>query len=545
MKLTRLKKFCAIAMALAISTSTFAACGGADDATSAGAAVEQKIIYNMGADPKTLDPALNQESQAGSVIANAFEGLMKIGADEKPTYGVAKEHTLSEDGLVYTFKLREDAKWSDGSKVTANDFDYAWKRALAKKIGATYAYQLYYIKGAEAYNKGTGKVEDLGIKVIDESTLEVTLENPTPYFLELMAFPTYYPVKKDIVEGNDAWATKPETYVSNGPFTMTEFNPKQSLVFKKNENYWGKDKVKLETLDVRMVADQNSAYSSFKSGGMDMVDAIPPAEIQNAVETGVGTVFPQLGTYYYSVNVSGNDLSHEALRNPKVIEALNLAIDRESLIKNVTKGKQTAATSFVPSSINDTDGKRFSAEYYPAAGDVEKAKKLLEEAGYPGGKGLPTFELMFNTEGSHSEIAQAVQGMWGAIGVKAELKNQEWKVFQATRNQKNFQIARDGWIGDYVDAMTFLDLFVTDVGLNNPGYSNPEFDKLIHAAKAEPDVKKREKQLKDAEAILMKDMPIIPIYHYTQPKGIQKNIKGVRVTQLGKIYFEDAHVEAK
>ncbi|MGL5574014.1 MAG: peptide ABC transporter substrate-binding protein, partial [Sarcina sp.] len=252
MKLTKLKKFCAVAMAVAISTSTLVACGG-DSSTSASGEVEQKIVYNMGADPKTLDPALNQESQAGSVIANAFEGLMKIGADEKPTYGVAKEHTLSEDGLVYTFKLREEAKWSDGSSVTADDFDYAWKRALNPDTAATYAYQLYYIKGAEAYNKKEGKVEDLGIKVVDDYTLEVTLENPTPYFVELLAFPTYYPVKKDIVEANKAWATKPETYISNGPFKMVEFNQKQSLVFKKNEHYWNKDKIKLETLDVRMV----------------------------------------------------------------------------------------------------------------------------------------------------------------------------------------------------------------------------------------------------------------------------------------------------
>lgn len=544
MNLTKLKKFCAVAMALAISTSTLVACGG-DSSTSASGEVEQKIVYNMGADPKTLDPALNQESQAGSVIANAFEGLMKIGPDEKPTYGVAKEHTLSEDGLVYTFKLKEDAKWSDGSKVTANDFDYAWKRALKKETAATYAYQLYYIKGAEKYNKGEGKVEDVGIKVIDENTLEVTLENPTPYFLELMAFPTYYPVKKDIVEKDKAWATKPETYVSNGPFKMKEFNQKQSIVFEKNDNYWNKDKVKLETLDVRMVADENTAYSSFKSGQIDMVDTIPPSEIQNAVASGLGKVFPQLGTYYFSVNVTGNDLSHEALRNPKVIRALTLAIDREALVKNVTKGEQTPATSFVPSSMKGLDDKPFSKEFFPAKGDIEQAKKLLEEAGYKGGEGLPTFELMFNTEGAHKVVAESVQGMWAQIGVKVNLKNQEWKVFQATRNQKNFQIARDGWIGDYIDAMTFLDLFVTDVGLNNPGYSNPEFDKLITAAKAEPDVAKREKQLKDAEAILMADMPIIPIYHYTQPKGIQPKVKGVRVTQLGKIQFEDAYVEAK
>lgn len=543
MKLTKLKKFCAVAMVLAVSTGTLVACGGGSSPASSDKGVEQKISYNIGSDPKTLDPALNQESQAGSIITNAFEGLMKMGADDKPVYGIAKEHTLSEDGLVYTFKLREEAKWSDGSPVTAEDFAYSWKRALAKETGSTYAYQLYYIKGAEAYNKGEGKVEDLGIKVIDDHTLEVTLENPVPYFLELMAFQTYFPVKKDIVEGNDSWATNPETYISNGAFKMTEFKQKDSVTLVKNENYWNKDNVKLETLEFKMVANVDSAYSAFTSGQIDMVDTIPPAQVQAAVDSGLGKIYPQLGIYYYSVNVSGNDLSHESLRNPKVIEALTLAIDREALVNNVTKSGQIPAVSFVPTSVKGLDGNPFSKEYFPPKGDIEKAKKLLEEAGYPGGEGLPTFELMFNTEGSHVDIAQAIQGMWAEIGVKANLKNQEWKVFQDTRTSQKYQIARDGWVGDYTDAMTFLDLFVTGVGLNNPKYSNPEFDKLIAAAKAEPDVAKREQYLKDAEAVLIKDMPIIPLYYYTQTKGMQPYVKGVKVSQLGKVQFEDAYVE--
>ncbi|WP_297439200.1 peptide ABC transporter substrate-binding protein [uncultured Clostridium sp.] len=546
MKVKNLKKFCLMAMAVAISTSTLVACGSDGAAPSGGGADKgQHLIYNMGADPKTLDPALNQEVQAGTAISNAFEGLMTLDENEKAKPGVAKDFTLSEDGLVYTFNLRDNAKWSDGEPVTANDFKYAWTRALDPKTAAGYSYQLYYIKGAEDFNVNDGKAEDLGIKVIDDYTLEVTLNSPTVYFPELMAFPAYFPVKEDVVSANEGWALKPETYVSNGPFKLTEWRQKDALVYSKNEHYWNKESVKLDTLEFRMIGDETTAYSEFKAGGLDMVDSIPPEEIDNAVKEGTGTIYPQIGTYYYSVNVSGNDLSHEALRDPKVIEALSLAIDRESLVKNVTKGGQEPATSFVPSGIKGIDGKPFSKkEYIPAKGDVEKAKKLLEEAGYPGGEGLPTFELMFNTEGAHSQIAQAVQGMWTGIGVNVELKNQEWKVFQGTRTAKNYQIARDGWVGDFVDPITFLDLFGTDVGLNNPGYSNAEFDELLDKSKAELDPAVREGYLKDAEEILMNDMAIIPIYYYTQPKAMQKNVSGVKVSQLGFISFTEASITA-
>lgn len=543
MKMTKLKRFCAIAMTLAVGTTVFVGCGGDDKAT-AGKAKEQKIIYNLGADPKTIDPALNEEVQAGTTIRNSFEGLMKCDENDKAIPGVAEKFDLSEDKKVYTFHLRDNAKWSDGKAVTAEDFAYAWKRALDPKTASPYAYQLYYIVGAEDFNTKKSDGSNLGIKVIDEKTLEVTLNNATPYFPELMAFPTYMPVRKDVVEGNDKWATKPETYVSNGPFKLTEWRQKDALIYSKNEHYWNKDAVKLESVEYRLIGDENTAFSAFKTGQIDMVDSIPPEEIDGAVANGTGTIYPQLGTYYYSVNVSGNDMSKEALRDPKVTKALNLAIDREAIVKNVTKGGQAPATSFIPSGVKGSDGKAFSKkEYFPAKGDVEGAKKLLEEAGYPGGKGLPTFTLMFNTEGAHSQIAQAVQGMWKEIGVNVELKNQEWKVFQATRNNKQYEIARHGWVGDYVDPITFLDLFVTGAGTNDAGYSSAKYDDLIAKSKAELDPAKREQLLKDAEEVILNDMPIIPIYYYTQPKAMQKNIKDVKVSQLGFVSFETAYVE--
>lgn len=543
MKMTKIKRFCAIAMTLTIGTGIFVGCGGEDKAT-AGKEKGQKIIYNLGADPKTIDPALNEEVQAGTTIRNSFEGLMKCDENDKAIPGVAEKFDLSEDEKVYTFHLRDNAKWSDGKAVTAEDFAYSWKRALDPKTGSPYAYQLYYIVGAEDFNTNKSDGSNLGIKVVDEKTLEVTLNNATPYFPELMAFPTYMPVRKDVVEGNDKWATKPDTYISNGPFKLTEWRQKDALVYSKNEHYWGKDNVKLDTVEYRLIGDQNTAFSAFKTGELDMVDSIPPEEIDAAVANGTGTIYPQLGTYYYSINVSGNEMSKDVLRDPKVTKALNLAIDREAIVKNVTKGGQEAATSFVPSGVKGTDGKAFSKkEYFPAKGDVTAAKKLLAEAGYPGGKGLPTITLMFNTEEAHSQVAQAVQGMWKEIGVKVELKNQEWKVFQSTRNSKQYEIARHGWVGDYVDPITFLDLFVTGAGTNDAGYSNDKYDELIAASKAELDPAKREQLLKDAEEVILEDMPIIPIYYYTQPKAMQKNIKGVKVSQLGFVSFETAYVE--
>lgn len=539
----KIKSLCAVALTVVLSASLFVGCGG-EKSASGGAAEGKKLIYNLGEDPKTIDPALNASVGGSTILVNAFEGLMRVDENDKAIPGVAKEYKISEDKLTYTFTLRDDAKWSDGKPVTAGDFEYAWKRALDPKNGAEYAYQLYYIKGAEEYNTKGGKVEDIAIKTINDKTLEVTLVSPTPYFIELMAFPCYFPVRKDVVEKDSNWATKVDSYISNGPFKLSEWRAKDAFVFTKNENYWNKDSVKLDTLEMRMIRDVNSAYSAFESGQIDMVDSIPPAKIESAVQSGVGTIYPQIGNYFYCVNVSGNDMSPEVLRNPKVIQALNLAVDRDTLIKNVTKGGQKPATSFVPSSIKGADGNKFSSkEFFPSKGDKEQAKKLLEEAGYPGGKGIPTLTLTYNTEGNHGDIAQAVQAMWKEIGVNVELQNQEWKVFQKTRTDLKYNIARHGWVGDYVDPMTFLDMWLSNSGNNKAGYKSPEYDKLIEAARIETDNAKRDEYLKKAEEILLTDMPIIPIYEYTQPKAMKKNIKGIRVSQLGQVYFNQATIE--
>lgn len=545
MTMKKLKRLGALALTLALGMSVLSGCS--NDAAAEGG---RNLIYNLGEDPDTIDPTLNTSVGSSTIIASTFEGLMILDENEEATYGVASDMQISEDQLTYTFTIRDDAKWSDGQKVTANDFKFSWLRALNPATAAEYAYQLFYIKNGEAYNSGEATAEEVGIEVVDESTLKVTLEAPTVYFPELMAFPTYMPLREDIVSANEeGWATNPETYISNGPFKLVEWSMKDRFVVVKNENYWNADSIKLPGIEFLIVTDENTAYSSLQSGEFDMVDTVPSAEIEDAVNSGLATIYPNLATYMLIINVGKQDtLSpdvQEALSNPLVRKALSLAIDRKAIVERVTKAGQVPAYSFVPQGILNEEGEDFaSVEYYDAnQANIEEAKKLLAEAGYPNGEGLPTLEFMYNSEGSHKDVAQVIQQDWAKIGVNVTLTNQEWKVFLNTRQEGQYQIARHGWSGDYVDPMTFLDLWVTDGGNNDAGYSNAEYDELVAKAKAESDQTKRWEYMHQAEAILMEEMPIIPLYYYTKVKAAQDYVKGVRVSALGHTIFNDAYLD--
>ncbi|MDZ5033935.1 peptide ABC transporter substrate-binding protein [Clostridium perfringens] len=546
MKSNKLRKICAIALTLALGMSVFAGCGK-DNSVDSG----RKLIYNLGSDPETIDPTLNTAAESGTIIDNAFEGLMRLDENEKAKPGVAEKMDVSDDKLVYTFKLRKDAKWSDGKDVTAKDFEYSWVRALTKETAAEYAYQFFYIKNAKNFYDGKAKREDLGIEVVDDHTLKVTLESPTDYFPELTAFTNYVPLREDIVSANpDTWATNPETYVSNGPFKLVQWDMKDQLIFEKNDNYWNKKEIKLPGIVYKLVTDQNTAYASLKSGEFDMVDTVPPAEIESGKNEGLVTIYPNLATYMLAFNVGKQDSISspevkKALSNKKVRQALSLAIDRKGIVEKVTKAGQVPAYSYVPKGILNSKGEEFASKEYfnPNQANTEEAKKLLAEAGYPNGEGLPTFEFMYNTEGSHKDIAQVIQQDWAKIGVKAELTNQEWKVFLNTRQQGGYQIARHGWNGDYVDPMTFLDLFETGGGNNDAGFSNAEYDKLLADARKETDANRRWELMRKAEDILMDEAPIIPLYYYTKVKGAKPEVKGVRVSMLGHVYFDKAYIE--
>lgn len=541
MKSNKLRKICAVALTLALGMSVFAGCGSSNS---------DALIYNLGEDPETIDPTLNTSSGAGSIIDNAFEGLMRLDENEKAVPGVATSVDESADGLVYTFHLREDAKWSDGQGVTAKDFEYSWVRALTKETAAEYAYQLFYIKNGQKFNEGKATRDELGIKVIDDYTLEVTLEAPTAYFKELTAFTTYMPLREDIVSADpEGWALDPATYVSNGPFKLVQWDIKDQLVFEKNEEYWNASNIKLPGVVFKLVTDVNTAYASLKAGDFDMVDTVPPAEIAAGQEEGLVTIYPNLATYMLVLNVGKQSTLPEdvkkVLNDPKVRRALSISIDRKAIVENVTKAGQVPAYSYVPKGILNSEGKDFAdKEYYDAnQANVEEAKKLLAEAGYPNGEGLPTLEFMYNTEGDHKLVAQAIQQDWAKIGVNVELTNQEWKVFLNTRQEGQYEIARHGWSGDYVDPMTFLDLWLTGGGNNDAGYSNAEYDALVNQAKAEGDEAKRWELMRQAEDILMEEMPIIPLYYYTKVKAAKPEVKGVRVSTLGHVFFDQAYIE--
>lgn len=314
MKSSKLKKLCAVVLAATLATSLFIGCGDSSS-NSGSSSSNQQLVFNLGEDPETMDPTLNNSSGAGTMILNAFEGLMVLDENDQPVEGTAESMEVSEDGLVYTFKIREDAKWSDGEAVTADNFKYSWLRALNKETAAEYAYQLFYIKNAEKFYNGEATAEEVGINVIDEKTLEVTLETPTAYFPQLLAFTTYVPLREDIVSANpEGWATNPETYVSNGPFKLVQWDMKDQLVFEKNENYWDKDSVKLESLTFKLVTDDTTAYSELKAGNFDMVNSVPTNEIEPGIEEGLVHVNPKLGNYYFAINVGKQDTLSEDVK---------------------------------------------------------------------------------------------------------------------------------------------------------------------------------------------------------------------------------------
>ncbi|AQS07795.1 peptide ABC transporter substrate-binding protein [Clostridium beijerinckii] len=550
MKKSKVKQLCAVALAATLGLTVLAGCGSkkTDKAATSG---KQELVFNLAADPKTLDPGLNQAVDGSIVDANAFEGLCKLDESGKAIPGQAEKWEVSDDKLTYTFHLKKDLKWSNGDPVKASDFEYAWKRVLNPETASIYSFQLLYLKGGEEYNTGKGTADQVGVKATDDSTLVVTLAAPCPYFLELTSSTTYMPVDQKIVEGNKDWAKDAKTLVSNGPFKFTDYKIKDQIVLEKNENYPDKDKIKLDKITMKMVTENTSAWASYKTGQFDMVYSVPSSEIEQAIKDKTATTFKMLGTQYVDVNVSDkakeiDPNAAKVLSNAKFREALANAIDRTTIVEKVLKSGQTPAHSFVAPGITAPDGKDFAnKKYFEENGDIEKAKKLLAEAGYPDGQGLPPLVVLYNPENGNGELYQAIQDMWKKIGVNVELQTQEWKVFQATRDAKNYEMARGAWTGDYSDPMTFVDMFISTSPNNEVGYNNPKYDQLVDAAKNETDANKRFDILHQAEDLLMEEMPIIPLYHDTKTFGIKDYVKGVRVSPLGYIYFDSAYIEGK
>jgi oligopeptide transport system substrate-binding protein len=533
-----MKKVGVMLLALVMLLGVLAGCSGSADEGKAG----QQISVCVGSEPKSIDPTLNNAVDGATMIIHAFEGLTKLDKTGKVVPGMAKSWKQNDDGTVFTFTLR-DAKWSDGQPVKAQDFVYSWRRAVDPATAAEYSYQLYYIKNGQAINEGNGKVEDLGVKAVDDKTLEVTLEAPCAYFLEITSFPTLFPIREDVVSKDpEGWATKPETYISNGPFTLKSWTHDSEIIMAKNESYYDKNTIKPSSVRFVLIGDANAVLAAFKNEEIIFADDMPTEEIPALKEEGVLKIDPLLGTYFYVFNTTKAPFD-----NPKVRKALTLAIDRQYIIDNIAQGNQIPAGAFVPYAVPDVkpdpDFRTTGKDYYdPSAGAYEKniaeAKKLLEEAGYPNGQGFPQVEFMYNTEGAHVQIAEAIQEMWKKnLGITIKLTGQEWAVFQQTRTDGNFQIARHGWLGDYVDPMTFLDLWYSTSGQNDADWKNADFDKNIDIAKKSANREERMKAMHAAEDLMMAEMPVMPIYYYTDMYLIRDTLKGYYGSPLGFDYF--------
>lgn len=479
-------------------------------------------IASMG-EPASLDPHKVSGTWENYVVGDMFVGLTTEDPKAKAVPGVAESWTIAEDGKTYTFKLRKST-WSDGTPLTANDFVYSMQRILLPETAAEYASLLYVIEGAEAINTGKAAVDTLGVKALDDYTLEIKLTGPAPYFLELLTHYTSYPVPRHVIDkvGKD-W-TKPENMVVNGPFKLVEWLPNTHVKLTKNDKYYDAGSVVLDNLTFYTQEDRAAVQKRFRAGEIDVAmdfasDQIDWLRANMPEETHIA---PYMGVYYYPINSSVapfNDL--------RVRKALSMAVNREALVDKVLKTGELAAYSFVPPGVSHYEQPaEVDWKNVPFEDRVKQAKALLAEAGFTAEKPLK-LTLKYNTSENHKRIAVAIASMWKQIGVEVELFNAEVKVHYADLKQGNFQVARAGWIADYNDAQNFLYLLETRTGPNNYGrYSNPEYDRLMLEAEVTADLVKRGELMHQAEALAMADCPIIPIYHYVSKNLVAKNVVG-------------------
>jgi oligopeptide transport system substrate-binding protein len=500
------------------------------------------LSINIGVEVKDLDPHLVTGVAEHRVNSALFEGLTDLDpATLEPIPGAAESWTVSEDQLTYTFTLRPDGAWSNGDPVTAQDFHYSFQRMLSPALAADYAYLLHCIKNARAFN--TGEITDfsaVGVRVVDDRTLVIELEHPTPYFLEMHMHQAWYPVHLATIEAHGDMAqrgtpwTRAGNHVGNGPFRLTAWWPNERLEVVRNEHYWGREQVALDGIVFYPIDDLQTEERSFRTGKIQMTSEVPTDKVATYQQENpeVLHIDPYLGVYFYRLNTT-----RAPFNDARVRQALSLATDREEIVRNVTKSGQRAAFHYVPPGIPGyTSDPKLSF-------NPDRARMLLEEAGYPNGEGMPPVEILYNTSENHKRIAEAIQQMWRThLGVDVQLVNQDWKVYLDTTRSMDYTIARAAWIGDVVDPVNFLEMWLTDGGNNETGYSRPEYDALIHRAYGETDSAARIAVLKEAEAMILDDLPIIPIYFYTRKYLQAPEVQGYTPNVLGYLRFQEFYL---
>ncbi len=506
-------------------------------------AEEKAFIYNLRVEPRTIDPVLNNAVDGSTVIYNVFEGLVRIGFDDRPEPGYAKSWDVKDDGMTWVFHLRDDMKWSDGKPMTAEHFRYGFMRLIRADVGSPYSHYGFFIKNAQKFYEGKAKEEEVGLKALDDKTFEIRLEYKWPLILDYLAYHVFYPARPDVVDKDPrGWTTKPETIVCNGPFVLTDWRHNSELTVTKNPNYWDAANVKIDKVRLVMIADDNTSLAAFKSGKIDFFKNVPPAMVPQLIAAGEAKVAPTLGTAFVCFN-----LTRKPWDDPRVRKAFSLAIDREAMVTKVTQGGQKPAVGFIPDVIpggsKDKDFRAESPKYLPVRADVAEARKLLAEAGYPDGKGFPKMTYTYNTSVINKGVAEALQAMWKQnLGVTIELTNQEWKVFIDTRIQKNYDLARHAYLVDFFDAGSLFELFVTGFPENVIGLANPEYDAYVKAAMSADEPAKRAENFRKAEEILMKDSIIAPIYFYATPYMVKPTVKGLYMSPRNWDFFRGVEI---
>lgn len=553
-----MKKKLAMLLTAAMLVGSLAACGSSDNGSSATgsasatdstktdvAATEvstegKQLTVQIGPDPETIDPALNSAVDGGNMLLHSFECLLTIDQDGKIAPGQAETWEVSEDGLTWTFHLRDGLKWSDGSDLTADDFVYSWKRVCDPVVAAPYAETvLGMVKGFDEAQ--AGDLDALAVSAPDAKTLVVELSNPCPYFESLAAFATLSPVQQATVEANgDAWATAAETYISNGPFYITEWVPGSHITMSKNPNYWNADAIKLGSIKFVLMEDSNAAYTAYQSGDVLFIKDVPTQEIPSLQGNPEFHVEPNLGTYYLSMN-----LEDPAFADVNVRKALSLAIDRDYVANTLMQGTYSPAYNLVGEGWVDTDGSSFNANANGGQSyisddfdaNLEEAKQLLADAGYPNGEGLPTITYTTNDAGYHKTVAEYLQQAWGELGLNVEVNIVEWSSFTPMRRNGEYMVARNGWVGDYSDPSNMLDLFCTGNGNNDGKFSNADFDAAMKKAASTMDTAERSAALHQAEDVLMEQVGCIPVAYYNDFWLQSEKITGIWHSAYGFWYF--------
>ena len=466
---------CVLALSLGLT-----ACGGssASGSTTSAAATsgEKQLVVQLGPDPETLDPALNSAIDGANMILFAFDTLLGVDEDLNVVPALAESWEESEDGMTWTFHLREGLKWSDGSELNAEDFVYSWQRMADPETAAPYAETvLGMVKNFSEISTGEMEPSELGVSAPDANTFVVELGQTCTYFDKIASFVASSPVQQETVEANgDAWAVDPSTFVSSGAFMMTEWVPGSHITYTKNPNYWDADSIKLDSIKCLLIEDMNAALSAYETGEALMIKSVPTEEMASLEGRDDFYVDPLLGTYYISLQTE-----KEPFNNRDVREALSLAIDRDYVANTIMQGTYSPAGNLIGPGITDADGSSFmenangGEEYIstdPAdfEANLEKAKQLMADAGYPNGEGFPVIEYLVNDQGYHKALAEYLQKAWGELGITMEVKTAEWQSVTATRRAGDFDTARNGWVFDYNDPSSMFDLFYTGNG-NNDG----------------------------------------------------------------------------